>query len=106
MTATAIEEDESIRAFGESARAFIEAESPLSRLRTLRGREQLRVAGGGAKDACRPPQRFPEYHIVVSPMITPAPGGANATSTLLTITNKTTKQGDIVHWEGGYEDTF
>jgi len=72
----------------------------------FRGREQLRVAGGGGKDACRPPQQFPEYHIVISPVITPAPGGAKATSTLLTITNKTTKQGDIVHWEGGYEDTF
>jgi hypothetical protein len=35
-----------------------------------------------------------------------APGGAKATSTLLTITNKTTKQGDIIHWEGGYEDSF
>ena len=45
-------------------------------------------------------------HIVISPVITPAPGGAKAMSTLLTITNKTTKQGDIVHWEGGYEDTF
>ena len=72
----------------------------------FRGREQLRLAGGGGKDACRPPQRYPEYHIVISPVITPAPGGAKATSTLLTITNKTTKQGDIVHWEGGYEDTF
>src|SRR5215471_5119008 len=56
--------------------------------------------------ACRPPQQFPEYHIVISPVISPAAGGANAKSTLLTITNKTTKQGDIIHWEGGYEDTF
>jgi len=72
----------------------------------FRGREQLRTAGGGGKDACRPPQRYPEYHIVISPVITPTPGGARARSTLLTITNKTTKQGDIVHWEGGYEDTF
>ena len=72
----------------------------------FRGREQLRMAGGGGKDACRPPQRYPEYHIVISPVITPTPGGARARSTLLTITNKTTKQGDIVHWEGGYEDTF
>ena len=24
----------------------------------------------------------------------------------MAITNKTTKQGDVVHWEGGYEDTF
>ncbi len=72
----------------------------------FRGREQLRVAGGGGQDACRPPQRYPEYHIVISPVITAAPGGARATSTLLTIRNQTTKQGDVVHWEGGYEDTF
>jgi hypothetical protein len=72
----------------------------------FRGREQLRVAGGGGKDACRPPQDNPWYHIVISPVITPAPGGAKATSTLLTIRNQTTKQGDVVHWEGGYEDTF
>jgi hypothetical protein len=51
-------------------------------------------------------QPYPEYHLVISPVITPAPGGAKAKSTLLTITNKTTRQGDIVHWEGGYEDTF
>ena len=72
----------------------------------FRGREQLRVAGGGGKEACRPPQPYPAYHLVISPVITPTPGGAKAISTLLTITNKTTKQGDIVHWEGGYEDTF
>jgi len=72
----------------------------------FRGREQLRTAGGGGKDSCRPTQPYPSYHIVISPVITTAPGGAKATSTLLTITNKTTKQGDIIHWEGGYEDTF
>lgn len=72
----------------------------------FRGRDQLRAAGGGGKDACRPPQRYPEYHIVISPVITPAPGGAKATSTLLTIRNQTTRQGDVMHWEGGYEDTF
>ena len=72
----------------------------------FRGREALRTAGGGGKDACRPQQQYPEYHIVISPVITPAPDGAKAHSTLLTITNKTTKQGDIIHWEGGYEDTF
>jgi hypothetical protein len=72
----------------------------------FRGREQLRAAGGGGKEACRPPRPNPSYHLVISPVITQAPGGAKSTSTLLTITNKTTKQGDIVHWEGGYEDTF
>jgi len=72
----------------------------------FRGREQLRTAGGGGKNACRPPQQYPEYHLVISPVITPTANGARATSTLLTIKNKTTKQGDIIHWEGGYEDTF
>jgi len=72
----------------------------------FRGREQLRAGGGGGATACRPPQQYPEYHLVISPVITSAPGGAKATSTLLTITNHTTKQGDIIHWEGGYEDTF
>ena len=72
----------------------------------FRGREALRAAGGGGTDVCRPPQPYPEYHIVISPVITPQPGGAKAISTLLTIKNKTTKQGDVVHWEGGYEDTF
>jgi len=72
----------------------------------FRGREQLRVAGGGGTDACRPPPLHQAYHLVISPVIRPAPGGAKAISTLLTITNKTTRQGDIVHWEGGYEDTF
>ena len=33
-------------------------------------------------------------------------GRREGDSTLLTITNKTTEQGDIIHWEGGYEDTF
>ena len=72
----------------------------------FRGREELRTAGGGGKDACRPAQQYPEYHLVISPVITPTANGARATSTLLTIQNKTTKQGDIIHWEGGYEDTF
>jgi hypothetical protein len=31
---------------------------------------------------------------------------ARLISTLLTITNDTDDRGDIVHWEGGYEDTF
>src|SRR5687767_9305789 len=39
----------------------------------FRGREQLRVAGGGGTDSCRPPARYPAYHIVISPVITPAP---------------------------------
>jgi hypothetical protein len=72
----------------------------------FRGREELRRAGGGTDSGCRPPPPNPSYHLVISPVITPTPTGAKAISTLLTITNNTTKQGDAVHWEGGYEDTF
>ena len=38
--------------------------------------------------------------------IVATPEGAKATSTLLTMQNKTTAQGDPIHWEGGYEDTL
>jgi hypothetical protein len=73
----------------------------------FRGREALRRAGGGGEDACRPPlSATPSYHININPTITPTVDGAKATSTLLTITNDTDARGDIVHWEGGYEDTF
>jgi hypothetical protein len=73
----------------------------------FRGREALRRAGGGGTDACRPPPPGPRmYHINLHPVITPTRDGARATSTLLTITNDTDDRGDIVHWEGGYEDTF
>ena len=71
----------------------------------FRGREQLAVAAGGGKNGCQA-RPSSEYHIVISPVITPTRGGASAVSTLLTIVNKTTAQGDVVHWEGGYEDTF
>jgi hypothetical protein len=73
----------------------------------FRGRDALARAGGGdGKGGCRPPSSNPQYHIVTNVFISPAPGGAKATSTLLTITTKTTEQGDAIHWEGGYEDTF
>lgn len=73
----------------------------------FRGREALRRAGGGGTSACRPPSGAPPmYHININPVITPTAEGAKATSTLLTITNDTDNRGDIVHWEGGYEDTF
>jgi hypothetical protein len=72
----------------------------------FRGREELAAAGGGGKDGCRPARGAEQYHININPVITPTPGGAKATSTLLTITNDTTEQGDKIHWEGGYEDTF
>lgn len=71
----------------------------------FRGREQLRRAGGGGERECvnRPTSA---YHININPNIVATPTGASATSTLLTITNDTNSRGDIVHWEGGYEDTF
>ncbi len=73
----------------------------------FRGREALRRAGGGGADACRPPlPGAPMYHININPVIAPTADGARARSTLLTITNDTDRRGDIVHWEGGYEDTF
>ena len=73
----------------------------------FRGRDALARAGGAdGKGGCRPPFPNPEYHIVTNAFISPAPGGAKATSTLLTITSKTTEHGDAIHWEGGYEDTF
>jgi len=71
----------------------------------FRGRDELAVAAGGGKDGCRP-RSSSGYHLNVNPSITPTPGGAHATSTLLTITSDTGAQGDSIHWEGGYEDTF
>lgn len=72
----------------------------------FRGREQLANIGGGTT-ACRPAPAKQSYHLNINPVITPLPGGgAKAISTLLTITNDTNSRGDIVHWEGGYEDTF
>jgi hypothetical protein len=72
----------------------------------FRGREQLARAGGGGPNGCRPPPAKQSYHININPVITPTPEGAKAISTLLTITNDTDSRGDVVHWEGGYEDTF
>jgi hypothetical protein len=72
----------------------------------FRGREQLKLAAGGGPDGCRPRSGPTQYHLNINPAISPTPDGARATSTLLTITNATTSQGDQVHWEGGYEDTF
>ena len=73
----------------------------------FRGREQLRRAGGGTDTGCRPsPSQGHAYHLNINPTIAATPTGAHAISTLLTITNDTNSRGDIVHWEGGYEDTF
>lgn len=73
----------------------------------FRGREELRRAGGGGESECRPRQsQGYAYHLTINPAIAATPTGARAISTLLTITNDTNDRGDIVHWEGGYEDTF
>jgi hypothetical protein len=72
----------------------------------FRGREQLVAAGGGGPNGCRPRSGTPSYHININPVITPTAEGARAISTLLVITNDTDDRGDVVHWEGGYEDTF
>ncbi|MBN1237949.1 MAG: nuclear transport factor 2 family protein [Gammaproteobacteria bacterium] len=72
----------------------------------FRGREELRRAGGGGESECRPRMESAGYHLTINPLITPTPDGAKAVSTLLTIVNDTDDRGDIVHWEGGYEDTF
>lgn len=73
----------------------------------FRGRAALVRAGGGGPNGCRAPvSSTPSYHININPNIVATPEGAKATSTLLTITNDTDDRGDIVHWEGGYEDTF
>ena len=74
----------------------------------FRGRDELIRAGGGRPDGtCRPQtSATPSFHLNINPLITPTATGAHSQSTLLTITNDTTARGDIVHWEGGYEDTF
>lgn len=72
----------------------------------FRGREELRRAGGGGDDGCRPRPESAAYHLTINPRIMPTADGARAISTLLTIVNDTDARGDIVHWEGGYEDTF
>lgn len=73
----------------------------------FRGREDLIRAGGGGPNGCRPQMSpTPSYHLNINPLITATPTGAKARSTLLTITNDTDSRGDIVHYEGGYEDTF
>jgi hypothetical protein len=72
----------------------------------FRGREELAAAGGGGPNGCRPQTGAPTHHINIDPVITPEAGGAHAISTLLVVTNDTDERGDIVHWQGGYEDTF
>jgi len=70
----------------------------------FRGREELvRVGGAGCSMPAGP---TPSYHVNINPRIRATEAGAAARSTLLTITNDTDGRGDIVHYEGGYEDTF
>lgn len=71
----------------------------------FRGREQIRRAGGGGNTACvnRPNSG---YHLNINPNIKATAQGASSTSTLMTILNDTDSRGDVVHWEGGYADTF
>lgn len=71
------------------------------------GREALRAVGGGGPGGCRtPPLQGRSFHLNINPLVTATAAGAKARSTLLTITNDTDSRGDIVHWEGGYEDRF
>ena len=73
----------------------------------FRGREELVRAGGGGPNGCRAQvSPTPSYHLNINPRIMPTSDGARAVSTLLTITNDTDDRGDIIHYEGGYEDTF
>ena len=73
----------------------------------FRGRDALISAGGGGPNGCRPQvSPTPSYHLNINPLIVATPEGAMARSTLLTITNDTDARGDVVHYEGGYEDTF
>ena len=70
----------------------------------FRGREELRRVGASGCGMQRNPT--PSYHLNINPLITATATGARARSTLLTITNDTNDRGDILHYEGGYEDTF
>jgi hypothetical protein len=68
------------------------------------GREALtRVGGSGCG---RQPGPGSSTHVNINPRIWATAEGARSESTLLTITNDTNDRGDIVHHEGGYEDTF
>jgi len=70
----------------------------------FRGYEELKRVGGAGCGPQRNPT--PSYHLNINPLITATADGARARSTLLTITNDTDSRGDVVHYEGGYEDTF
>ena len=68
------------------------------------GYDELKRVGGAGCGPQRNPT--PSYHLNINPLITATADGAKARSTLLTITNDTDARGDVVHYEGGYEDSF
>jgi hypothetical protein len=70
----------------------------------FRGRDELVRVGGSGCGA--PGSATPSFHLNVNPRIWATPDGAKAQSSLLTITNDTDARGDVIHYEGGYEDTF
>jgi hypothetical protein len=70
----------------------------------FRGHEELARVGGASCGSQRIQGR--SYHLNINPLIRATAEGAWSRSTLLTITNDTDSRGDIVHYEGGYEDTF
>lgn len=70
----------------------------------FRGRAELEQVGSAACGNSRVQGR--SYHLNINPLIRATAAGAWARSTLLTVTNDTDSRGDILHYEGGYEDTF
>lgn len=70
----------------------------------FRGHAELARIGGSGCGNRRIQGR--SYHLNINPLIRATAEGAWSRSTLLTITNDTDDRGDIVHYEGGYEDTF
>ncbi len=70
----------------------------------FRGHKALARVGGSSCGT--QPNAKPSFHLNINPRIWATPDGARAQSTLLTITNDTNARGDVIHYEGGYEDTF
>lgn len=63
----------------------------------FRGRDELMRVGAGGPGGCLSEiSPTPSYHLNINPLITATPEGAQARSTLLTITNDTDDRGDII----------